>query len=39
MEYLYSQEMKYSKHYLLYKHQGFTISSSSQFKYLKTGCK
>lgn len=32
-------EMKYSKQYLLYKHQGFTISSSSQFKYLKTGCK
>ncbi len=32
-------EMKYSKQYLIYKHQGFTIPESSQFKYLKTGCK
>ena len=32
-------EKKYSKQYLLYRQQGFTIASSTQFKYLKTGCK
>lgn len=32
-------EKKYSKQYLLYKQQGFTIASSTQFQYLKTGCK
>ena len=32
-------EKKYSKLYLLYKHQGFTIPDSADFKYLKTGCK
>lgn len=31
-------ETKYSKQYLVYKHQGFTIQSDAQFDYLKAGC-
>lgn len=31
-------EAKYSKQYLVYKHQGFTIPSDADFDYLKTGC-
>lgn len=30
-------EAKYSRYNLIYKHQGFTISSDAQFKYLLTG--
>ena len=32
-------EAKYSKLYLVYNRQSFTISSDSGFEYLKTGCK